>query len=133
MHVAMDPQSAKLMEHIPPAERTRAALLTYIFLDTGRGHLIHYCTFSKYLNRFPKGEKPRLNFQGLRQGLIALIREYADSPFSEEVRTAQSLTHEAMANHSVRTAYSTYAVDSFSLAPVAGSKAIQLQEEASRG
>ncbi|QLQ81758.1 hypothetical protein HG537_0G00110 [Torulaspora globosa] len=44
----------------------------------------------------------------------------------------QSLTHEVMANHSVMTAFSTYAVNSYSLSSASGSKAIQLQEECSR-
>ncbi|QLL34637.1 hypothetical protein HG536_0H00110 [Torulaspora globosa] len=127
----MDPQSAKLMEHMS-AERTRIALLTYIFLDSNSGDLINYYTFSKYLTRFPKGERESVTFQELRQGLIALIREYVDKSAGEVQHTWQSLTHEVMANHSVRTAYSTYAVDNFSLSSVAGSKAIQLQEEASR-
>ncbi|QLQ80007.1 hypothetical protein HG537_0C06560 [Torulaspora globosa] len=119
--VTVDPQSAKLMEHIPLAERARKALLTYVLLDSNRGDLINYPTFRRYLQQFPKGERERLTFQELRQGLIALIREYVDPHLTPEQDTMQSLTHEVMANHSVRTALSTYAVNSYSLLSTSGS------------
>ncbi|QLQ79354.1 hypothetical protein HG537_0B07020 [Torulaspora globosa] len=130
--VTLDPQSAKLMEHISPAERTRLALPTYVFLDSNRGDLINYPTFRRYLEQFPKGERERLTFQELRQGLIALIREYANVSIPETVEPLLSITHELMANHSLATALSMYGVDTFSLRSVDGSMAIQLQEECSR-
>lgn len=125
----LDVHNVTLKKDVTPEAVSRAALQSYMFLNSTKGDFIKYSSFRRYLIQFPRGDRQKLSFRQMRQAMTAILRHYVGGEMP--IALMESMVNEILANHNVRTGLTLYGVDDFSLSHVSGTTATMLQERAS--